>query len=94
MEKLLTYEDLEPLFQLTKKQLQGKIYSGFFVLGRDYTKIGREVRFYPDAIRKILTPKVIEDHKKVDAVKITPPDFSKQRSKKRKKPKGCLINFN
>ena len=90
LENLLTYEDLEPIFKLSKKQLQGKVYSGFFVNGRDYIKIGREVRFYPDAIKKIVTPKKIESTKKSKPNNIPLPTISS----KSKKPKGCLINFN
>ena len=93
MQKLLTYKDLEPIFQLTKKQLQGKVYSGFFVINRDYIKIGREVRFYPEAIKKILTPKAIDSPVKVNPVKVSVPNFTPPPPKKQKKPKGCLINF-
>ena len=92
MENLLTYEDLEQIFKLSKKQLQGKVYSGFFVKGRDYIKIGREVRFYPDAIKSIISPKKIEFARKSNQATSPVPKISST-SKKLKKPKGCLINF-
>ena len=89
MNQLLKYEDLEPIFQLTKEQLQRKVYSGFFVKGRDYTKIGRDIRFYPGAINQLITPKQIFESSNNNADVIPMPV-----SKVEKKPKGCLVNFN
>ena len=92
MENLLTYEDLERIFKLSKKQLQGKVYSGFFVKGRDFIKIGREIRFYPDAIKSIISPKKTESAIKSKSNNIPTPRKAST-SKRQKKPKGCLINF-
>ena len=88
MKQLLKYEDLEPIFQLTKEQLQRKVYSGFFVKGRDYTKVGRDIRFYPDAIMKLTTPKQVFDSPSGETEDITKAGRTGQ------KPKGCLVNFN